>query len=188
MCFKNVAKSIISNNRFHSFYPGMLSLEDNCSENMISSNHFLRDNEPWKPMLDNDNGLDDSYGLLYINGNNNSIVANHISEMIQRRYIKPLDAMPVIIRIASGRGNYISNNHIVATCDIENELQDASDSCYSAQVDALTSLNNIREMSVVYVLVEQEATNNTILDSGNEKQVILDRTVNVFRPTPALGD
>lgn len=96
--------------------------------------------------------------------------------------------MPVIIRIASGRGNYISNNHIVATCDIENELQDASDSCYSSQVDALTSLNNIREMSVVCVLVEQEATNNTILDSGNEKQVILDRTVNVFRPTPALGD
>lgn len=188
VCFQNVAKSIISNNRFHSFYPGMLSLEGNCSENMISSNHFLRDNEPWKPMLDNDNGLDDSYGLLYINGNNNSIVANHISEMIQRRYIKPLDAMPVIIRIASGRGNYISNNHIVATCDIENELQDASDSCYSAQVDALISLNNIREMSVVYVLVEQEATNNTILDSGNEKQVILDRTVNVFRPTPALGD
>ena len=166
----------------------MLSLEGNCSENMISSNHFLRDNEPWKPMLDNDNGLDDSYGLLCINGNNNSIVANHISEMIQRRYIKPLDAMPVIIRIASGRGNYISNNHIVATCDIENELQDASDSCYSSQVDALTSLNNIREMSVVCVLVEQEATNNTILDSGNEKQVILDRTVNVFRPTPALGD
>ena len=80
MCFQNVAKSIISNNRFHSFYPGMLSLEGNCSENMISSNHFLRDNEPWKPMLDNDNGLDDSYGLLCINGNNNSIVANHISE------------------------------------------------------------------------------------------------------------
>lgn len=90
--------------------------------------------------------------------------------------------------ITSGRGNYISNNHIVATCDIENELQDASDSCYSSQVDALTSLNNIREMSVVCVLVEQEATNNTILDSGNEKQVILDRTVNVFRQTPALGD
>lgn len=90
VCFQNVAKSIISNNRFHSFYPGMLSLEGNCSENMISSNHFLRDNEPWKPMLDNDNGLDDSYGLLCINGNNNSIVANHISEMIQRRYIKPL--------------------------------------------------------------------------------------------------
>lgn len=61
VCFQNVAKSIISNNRFHSFYPGMLSLEGNCSENMISSNHFLRDNEPWKPMLDNDNGLDDSY-------------------------------------------------------------------------------------------------------------------------------
>lgn len=82
VCFQNVAKSIISNNRFHSFYPGMLSLEGNCSENMISSNHFLRDNEPWKPMLNNDNGLDDRYGLLYINGNNNSIVANHISETV----------------------------------------------------------------------------------------------------------
>lgn len=38
--FRNVARSIITANRFHSFYPGMLVFEGNCSENMVSSNHF----------------------------------------------------------------------------------------------------------------------------------------------------
>jgi len=63
--FRNVARSIITANRFHSFYPGMLVFEGNCSENMVSSNHFLRDNEPWAPMLEYDNGLDDLYGILH---------------------------------------------------------------------------------------------------------------------------
>lgn len=30
--FENVARSIVTGNRFHSFYPGMLELEGNCSE------------------------------------------------------------------------------------------------------------------------------------------------------------
>ncbi|MEI2990457.1 MAG: NosD domain-containing protein [Blautia faecicola] len=59
--FRNVARSIITANRFHSFYPGMLVFEGNSSENMVSLNHFLRDNEPWAPMLEYDNGLDDFY-------------------------------------------------------------------------------------------------------------------------------
>lgn len=181
VCFQNVAKSIIASNRFHSFYPGMLSLEGSCSENMISSNHFLRDNEPWKPMLGNDNGLDDTHGLIYISGNNNSVIANHISEFIQKKFIKPVGVKPVIIRIASGSGNYIANNHIVVNHD---EGTEASDSCYSSQVDALTSMNNNRELEAIYVVVNEEATQNTILDSGNENQVVLDQILNAFRPTP----
>ena len=57
--FENVARSIVTGNRFHSFYPGMLVMKGKCAENMVSANHFLRDHEPWPPMYAHDNGLDD---------------------------------------------------------------------------------------------------------------------------------
>lgn len=72
--FENVAKSTVTGNRFHAFYPGMLVFEGECSENLVSSNHFLRDNEPWTPLIGVDNGLDDQYGILRINGSGNSII------------------------------------------------------------------------------------------------------------------
>lgn len=186
--FENVARSIVTGNRFHSFYPGMLELEGNCSENTISSNHFLRDNEPWAPMLENDNGLDDLYGLLCISGNNNSVIANHISESIHKGFIKPAGAKPVIIRVVSGKGNFISNNHIVAMTEAEGEETEASDSCFSAQVDALTTTDRLVEIDITAVLVEAEAIRNTVLDSGSEKQVVIDRIANAFRATPVPGD
>lgn len=67
----------------------MLVLENNCAENLISANHFLRDREPRPPMQAYDNGTDDAYGLLHINGSNNSVIANHISETIDVQYLKP---------------------------------------------------------------------------------------------------
>ena len=182
--FDTVARSVITGNRFHSFYPGMLVFEGNCSENMVSSNHFLRDNEPWAPLLGFDNGLDDLYGLLHINGNYNSVIANHISESISMESIKPSGAKPVIIRVVSGKGNYISNNHIVATTEAADMNTEASDSCFSAQVNALTSTDKRVAFDVTAVLVEKESVQNTILDSGSDKQVILDRQVNAFRATP----
>jgi len=184
VCFDNVARSIITSNRFHSFYPGMLVLEGNCSENMISSNHFLRDNEPWTPMLENDNGLDDMFGLLHICGNNNSVISNHISESVHKKCIKPSGVQPVIIHLVSGRGNYISSNHIVATTEASAEQTETSDSCFSAQVDALTSTDRLEMLDVITVLVEKESVQNTILDSGSEEQVVMDRTANVFRAVP----
>lgn len=185
--FRNVAKSSVTANRFHSFYPGMLVLEDECSENLISSNHFLRDNEPWTPMLGNDNGLDDNYGLLRINGNRNSVIANHISESVQRNSIKPTGADPVMIRIVSGRENYIYGNHIVATTDDQNQEIKSSDSCFSAQVDALTSDERKAELSVVAVKVDSDAVCNVVLDSGSAKQVQINERLNVFRPVPAMS-
>ena len=185
--FDTVARSIITGNRFHSFYPGMLVFEGNCSENMVSSNHFLRDNEPWAPLLGYDNGLDDLYGLFHINGNNNSIIANHISETISTGTIKPTGAKPVIIHVVSGEGNYISNNHIVATTEAAGTQTEASDSCFSAQVNALTSTDKRIALDVTTVLVEKESVQNTILDSGSDKQVVLDRQANAFRATPMAG-
>ncbi|MCP1157080.1 right-handed parallel beta-helix repeat-containing protein [Bacillus infantis] len=178
--FDGVTRSSITNNRLHSFYPGMVVFKENCSENLISSNHFLRDHEPWTPFVGKDNGLDDLYGLLCINGNHNSVMANHFSEVINTQHIKPAGATPVIIRIVSGSGNYISNNHVVATgVDAK-----SSDSCFSAQVEALLTTEASERLTVTTVLVEKESSQNTILDSGREGQVVLDKTVNVFRATP----
>lgn len=181
--FDGVTRSSITNNRLHSFYPGMVVFRKNCSENLVSSNHFLRDHEPWTPFLGIDNGLDDLYGLLYISGNNNSIIANHFSEGINTQNIKPVGATPVIIRIVSGNGNYISNNHVVAT-EVHAKV---SDSCFSAQVDALLTTEASEPLTVTTVLVEKESLQNTILDSGSDAQVVMDKTVNAFRATPTPG-
>ncbi|WP_332694413.1 NosD domain-containing protein [Halalkalibacter lacteus] len=181
--FDGVTRSSITNNRLHSFYPGMVVFRENCSENMVSSNHFLRDHEPWTPFLGIDNGLDDLYGLLYISGNNNSVIANHFSEVINTQNIKPVGATPVIIRIVSGNGNYISNNHVVAT-EVHAKI---SDSCFSAQVDALLTTEASEPLTVTTVLVEKESLQNTILDSGSDAQVVMDKTVNAFRATPTPG-
>ena len=133
------------------------------------------------------NGLDDRYGLLRISGNHNSVIANHISETIHRQSIKPAGAKPVIIHVVSGKGNYISDNHIVATTEAADAQTGASDSCFSAQVDALTATDKLAVLDVTTVLVAKESFQNTILDSGSEEQVVLDRRVNAFRATPVPG-
>jgi inulin fructotransferase (DFA-I-forming) len=186
--FSGVVRSSITGNRFHSFYPGMLVFAANCCENLVSSNHFLRDREPWAPMLKYDNGVDDLFGLLQINGSNNSVIANHISETIDTQYIKPPAAKPVIINVVAGSGNYIANNHIVATTEIT-EMNDAPNSaCFSTQVGALLSTDNLKALEVTAVLVQKGSVQNTILDSGSDEQVEMDRTVNAFRGTPMPGD
>ena len=185
--FSGVVRSSITGNRFHSFYPGILIFADGCSENLVSSNHFLRDREPWAPMIKYDNDLDDLFGLLRIDGSNNSVIANHISESVDSRHLKPTDAKPVVIRVVSGRGNYIASNHIVATTEAT-DLPDAPNSeCFSTQVGALLSTDGLTPLDVTAVQVSAESVQNTVLDSGTEDQVEMDRTVNVFRATPVLG-
>lgn len=98
-----------------------------------------------------------------------------------------LDTENYRIHIVSGKGNYISDNHIVATTEATDEQTKASDSCFSAQVDALTTTDKLVALDVTAVLVEKESVQNTILDSGSEGQVIIDRTVNAFRATPVPG-
>lgn len=186
--FSNVARSSVTGNRFHSFYPGMLIFSGRCSENLVSANHFLRDREPWAPMTPYDNGLDDLFGLLHLNGNNNSIIANHISESIDTRFLKPPSVKPVIIRVASGRGNYIANNHIVATTEVSVMNDVPNSACFSTQVEALLSAENLIPLEVITILVEDKSIQNTILDSGTAEQVVMDRTVNAFRGTPIPGE
>ncbi len=186
--FSGVARSSVTGNRFHSFYPGMLILADGCSENLVSSNHFLRDREPWAPMHDYDNGLDDRFGLLRIDGDNNSVLANHISLTIDTRYIKPAAAKPVIIHIASGRGNHIANNHVVATTERADESDAPAAECFATQVGALLSTQNLTTLEVTTVQVARQSRANIVVDSGNIQQVVMDLAVNGFRPTPMPGE
>jgi inulin fructotransferase (DFA-I-forming) len=103
----------------------MVVLAANSSENLVATNHFLRDHEPWTPFLGVDNGLDDLYGLLCVSGSNNSVVGNHFSEVIDAQSVRPAGATPVIIRLLEGAGNFVSNNHVVAL-DVH---ATSSDSC-----------------------------------------------------------
>lgn len=99
ICLDGVTRSLVTGNRLHSFYPGVIEIRGVCSENLISSNHILRDHEPWPPMQMHDNGLDDRFGLVCINGYNNTVTGNHISEVIETKHLKPERVKPVIIRV-----------------------------------------------------------------------------------------
>ncbi len=178
-----VTRSSVSSNRFHSFYPGMVLLEANSSENLVASNHFLRDHEPWTPFLGIDNGLDDTQGLLRISGSDNSIIGNHFSVIVDAQSIRPEGARPVIIRLAAGGGNYVSSNHAVGR-DVR---ATSSDSCFAAQVDALLATEAADGLVVTTVMVDSESARNTILDSGTEAQIAAERSVNAVRATPDIG-
>lgn len=178
-----VTRSSVTNNRLHSFYPGMVVLAGESSENLVATNHFLRDLEPWTPFLGVDNGLNDLDGLLRVDGSNNSVIGNHFSQIIDAQGIRPEGATPVVIRLLGGVGNFISNNHAVAM-DVHAK---SSDSCFSAQVDALLTTEASNGLEISSVVVDSGSTRNTILDSGTGTQVIADRATNAFRATPTIG-
>jgi len=181
---KGVTRSSLTNNRLHSFYPGMVILDNNSSENLIATNHFLRDLEPWTPLQGVDNGLDDLFGLLHIEGEKNSVIGNHFSEVMDSQTLQPAGATPVIIRLASGNGNYVATNHVVAS-DVRST---SNDSCFEAQVDALLTTEAANELPVVTVQVDAESQRNTIMDSGTQAELKLDSANNAVRTTPEFTD
>ncbi|MGX9079691.1 right-handed parallel beta-helix repeat-containing protein, partial [Klebsiella pneumoniae] len=103
-----VSRSSVTNNRLHSFYPGMIVLAAGSSENLVASNHFLRDHEPWTPFLGVEGRYDDAFGLVHIEGDGNSIMGNHFSEVVAASRVRPVGAAPVIVRVAGGSGNRVS--------------------------------------------------------------------------------
>lgn len=181
--FRGVLRSSVTANRFHSFYPGMLIFED-CRENLVSSNHFLRDHEPWPPMQGYDNGLNDDYGLIHIEGSCNSVISNHISETIEMQYLKPAGIKPVVIRLVSGTENYVACNHIVATTQADKKEKEGDSSCFDAQVGALLSMNELVRLSVDAVRVDAASSDNVILDTCRESEAAMDFDINVFREIP----
>ncbi len=183
--FSYVQRSSISGNRFHSFYPGILRLEEGSSENLVSSNHFLRDNEPWDPMKQYDNGEDDLLGLVVIDGSHNSFISNHISENIEKDSLKPnRDVKPVVLHITGGDDNYIANNHMLVMTKDDGHAESVreSDSCFGAQVNAL--LLKTKPMEAVLIRVDATSSGNIILDSAREGEVDIDKSQNTFRAIP----
>lgn len=177
-----VTRSSVTNNRLHSFYPGMVILDDNSSESLVGSNHFLRDHEPWTPFITVDNGRDDLFGLLHVSGSNNSVIGNHFSEVIDSRRVLPPGAAPTIIHVAAGSGNYVATNHVVAL----DAHAESSDSCFEAQVGAILKTEGSQQLPVTTVMVDPAATRSTVLDSGTESEVVIDPSVNAYRPTPSI--
>jgi hypothetical protein len=177
-----VTRSSVTNNRLHSFYPGMVVLADSA-ENLVASNHFLRDHEPWTPFLGVDNGLDDLHGLLRVGGSDNSVIGNHFSEVVDSRSVRPAGARPVVIRLVDGNGNYVASNHAVGL-DVR---ATSNDSCFAGQVDALLSTEASERLDVTTVQVDAASAGNVVLDSGTDAQVVMDRDVNAFRATPTVG-
>ena len=151
---KNCSRSNVTSNRLHAFYPGMLTMEGTCTENLISANHFYRQPETWGPMQSYNNGVDDLFGLLQLNGNNNTVTANHFSYDVPAGSINPGGATPTIILFKSGDGNYIAANHVIAGVSIKTVVLDGS------------------------------TTNTHILDSGTSAQLQAYTASYGFRPTP----
>jgi inulin fructotransferase (DFA-I-forming) len=179
--FEGVTRSSITNNRLHSFYPGMVVL-DASSEVLVGSNHFLRDHEPWEPFLGTDNGLDDNFGLLRVSGNDNSVIGNHFSAVINPASIRPSGVRPVIVRVAAGEGNYIASNHVVAR-----EVRSVTGgSAFEAQVEALLTTEEAGRVPVTAVQVDTASTGNTVMDTGTAAQVLIDLSANAFRAAPDI--
>ncbi|MEV7694023.1 NosD domain-containing protein [Microbacterium sp. NPDC089189] len=181
---EGVTRSSITGNRLHSFYPGMLVVAGDSSENLIGSNHLLRDHEPWTPFLGIDNGLDDEFGLVRVDGSNNSIIGNHFSAAIDAASIRPAAATPIVIRLQGGTGNYVAANHMVAV----NTAARTGGSAFEAQVDALLATDDVDELDVTTVLVAPTSASNTVLDSGTAAQVVADARRNALRFTPGVPD
>lgn len=178
-----VTRSSVTNNRLHSFYPGMVILDANSSENLVATNHFLRDLEPWTPFLGVGNGRDDLEGLLRIEGNDNSVIGNHFSHVLDTAAIRPSGATPVVVRLLAGSGNLVSTNHVVALA----VRATSHDSAFSAQVEALLTTDAAGVLAVTTVRVDPASTGNTILDSGTVTQLAVDAAANAVRVSPTVG-
>ncbi|MEA5455064.1 NosD domain-containing protein [Sinomonas sp. JGH33] len=151
---KTSTRCSITANRLHAFYPGMVVFEGVCSENLISSNHFLRQPEPWGPMQPYNNGLDDLYGLVHVYGNSNTITANHFTYDVPSSAITPAGQTPTIILVSSGSNNYIAAN------------------------------NTASAVPVMTVVLDSSTTGTKVLDSGTQAQFQPYQSTYSFRATP----
>lgn len=123
---KNCTNNTISGNRLHAFYSGMIQFEGACHNNLIASNHFLRNPESFPAMVGFTNGLDDLMGLVHINGSGNTVVSNHFSFDVPPANILPSGATPTMILVKSGSNNYVGTNHTAANVGVRTVVLDGS--------------------------------------------------------------
>lgn len=151
---KNCTRSTVTSNRLHAFYPGMVVFEGDCTENLVASNHFLRQMEPFDPMKPYGNGRDDLFGLVHLAGGGNTVTGNHFSYDVAAESVTPSGQTPTIVLVASGSGNFIATNNTVSAIGV-----------HTVVLDAATS-------------------GTKVLDSGDEDQVVRYASDYSFRPTP----
>jgi len=151
---KNCYRSSISANRLHSFYPGMITLEGNCKENLIASNVLERQVETFGPFIGVGNGRDDLFGVVQVNGDGNTITANHVSLIMPPEQVAPAGATAAVFRVQSGDQNQIGANHVITNLTVHTVVLDAG------------------------------TTNSHVFDSGTEAQFRTASPSFGFRPTP----
>ncbi|ROQ64722.1 inulin fructotransferase (DFA-I-forming) [Rathayibacter sp. PhB152] len=151
---KNCYRSAITSNRLHSFYPGMITLEGNCKENLIGSNVLERQVETYGPFLGVGNGRDDLFGVVQINGDGNTVTGNHVSLIVPPEQVAPAGATAAVFRVQSGDQNQIGVNHVITN------------------------------LAVHTVVLDAGTTNSHVFDSGTEAQFSTASTSYGFRPTP----
>ncbi|WP_335991320.1 NosD domain-containing protein [Glycomyces sp. MUSA5-2] len=123
---KNCNDSTVSANRLHSFSSGMVTLEGDCRNNLIGANHFLRNRESFGPFQGVPLTTDDLFGLVHINGSGNTVTGNHFTYDVPSASITPSGAVPTIVLVKSGSGNYLATNHHVANVGVRSAVLDGS--------------------------------------------------------------
>jgi inulin fructotransferase (DFA-I-forming) len=151
---KNSSQCTIVQNRFNSFYPGMVNMEGTCNENLIAANHFWRQSDG-NSADDAVVGRDELYGQVFVFGSNNMISGNKFVYDVPASRVTPTTSTtPTMILVKTGGGNFISNNHFDAA------------------------------MNVNTVVLDGSTTDTKILDSGASTQVLAYTTNYALRPTP----
>ena len=75
----------------------------------------------------------------------------------------------------------------MASAGAADEPDAETDSCFARQVDALLTVRELKELPVTTVQIEKESVQNTVLDTGSDEQVVMDRSANGFRAVPVPG-
>ncbi|MXS75628.1 fructotransferase [Microbacterium sp. CSI-V] len=123
---KNCGNSSVTANRLHSFFSGMITTEGTCDNNLISSNHFLRNRESFPPFQSVPAPQDDLFGLIHVRGSGNTVVTNHFSFDVPPANVLPSGAVPTMVLVKSGSNNYLAMNHHAANVAVRSAVLDGS--------------------------------------------------------------
>lgn len=127
----NSNRASISANKLLSNFPSMIALLGSCAENLISANHFRRVSGDGTSTR-----FDDLFGLVHIEGSNNTLTGNLFSFNVPAGNITPTGANPTIVLVRSGDSNYLASNNIVSNLTAKVVLDASSTATriiYSAQ-------------------------------------------------------
>jgi inulin fructotransferase (DFA-I-forming) len=139
---KNVNRTVITGNKFVSNFSGMIVHETPCHEQLVSGNHFRRIFGDGGPARN-----DDLYGMVHLNGNDNSVTANTFSFDVPAGSIVPSGATPTVVLVRGGARNQLATNKLVSNVPVRHVLDASSTatkvlwSGTAAQVQDLTGGN-----------------------------------------------